>query len=338
MNRKPVSIRSFILIGTLLFTLYSLSFADFICEQKINLKAGWNAIFLIVEPAPPNPDVVFADLPVDQVLSFFPKTSSVQFIKDPTEKEWHKTGWHRWMPKRFKESKFNDLYSLQANRCYLIFCTADYTWNLTGIPYATPQIWQPDSFNLVGFHVDPISPPTFAQYFEGSSAHADQIIYALNQNHWNRVEKPEEFLIQQDKAYWVWCDGMSHYQGPMEVLLPGSAGMMSYESAVSELNIKVINRSSFPLSFTLSSAHDNLSVPLSLVSYSTTLQKITTPFSIYTPDVAIESGEYATVSLAIRRNDFNTEEVSDLLKLSDDMGNLMYIKVNAQQLINDQSR
>ena len=51
--------------------------------QTIHLNTGWNAIFLEVFPDEPNPDFLFKDTPITQVLTIFAKDSSVQFIEDP---------------------------------------------------------------------------------------------------------------------------------------------------------------------------------------------------------------------------------------------------------------
>ncbi|KPA14287.1 hypothetical protein MHK_005506 [Candidatus Magnetomorum sp. HK-1] len=65
--------------------------------QTIHLNTGWNAIFLEVFPDEPNPDFLFKDTPITQVLTIFAKDSSVQFIEDPKEMDWKNETWFRWI-------------------------------------------------------------------------------------------------------------------------------------------------------------------------------------------------------------------------------------------------
>ena len=66
--------------------------------QTLDLKAGWNAVYLEIGPAEADPDVIFAGTPVTQALTYYPKNSPVQFIQDPAETPWEKSGWSRWVP------------------------------------------------------------------------------------------------------------------------------------------------------------------------------------------------------------------------------------------------
>ena len=45
--------------------------------QSVPLRAGWNSVFLDVEPLDPAPSAVFARLPVTKVAAFLPPNSPV---------------------------------------------------------------------------------------------------------------------------------------------------------------------------------------------------------------------------------------------------------------------
>src|SRR5687767_4407556 len=51
--------------------------------QTINLRPGWNAVFLEVQPEPRESDAVLAGLPVEAVWRWNRRFNPVQFIQDP---------------------------------------------------------------------------------------------------------------------------------------------------------------------------------------------------------------------------------------------------------------
>ena len=312
------------------------AFANQTITQTIALKQGWNAIYFTVKPDQANPDILFEDTPVDQVLTFFPLHSPVQFIQDPDEVEWKKPGWHLWITKNRNESVLNNLFEIMANQAYIIFCTADHTLTVSGVPALPNFEWQPDSFNLAGFHVDPMAPPTFAQFFENSEAHCNYRIYTLNDNFWKRIDKPDTTAIVSGQAYWIYCMGGSNFQGPVELSLPGSNNNLDFMSAIFELNFEIRNQSSDPISFSLETINNTADagfVPLSLVTYSDAMNRQYESFISYSPSNPIESGEKMTIRLAINHKAIVSDEVNCLLKLTDDLGDVFYIPVRAEKLI-----
>jgi len=181
MNKKKIRchILMWICLVTILLCFSSQTMANQSITQTFQLKTGWNSVFLELSPEDPNPDNIFTGTPVDQVVSYFPDNSPVQFIKDPEESDWKKPGWSRWVAPERPEALLKNLFELQADQAYLIFCKSDYVWTVSGIPGTGKQKWIPDAYNLTGFHVNPETPPTFAQYFEGSQAHSDMKIFFL---------------------------------------------------------------------------------------------------------------------------------------------------------------
>ncbi|MBF0452261.1 MAG: hypothetical protein HQK75_16280 [Candidatus Magnetomorum sp.] len=312
------------------------AFAGLTRIQTIDIHAGWNAIFLEVEPDQPDPDLLFAETSIKQVLAYYTKISPVQYIQSPDEIEFKQNGWYRWVPSEHPESILNNLHRLQANHAYLVFSETNYTWNLTGTPFFQNRIWQPDSFNFTGFHVDPQAPPTFFQFFEGSKSHEKLIIYTLNQNNWEKIEYPSETNITSGKAYWVYCTGGSEYQGPMKIILPSPDNALSYYLTNPLYEIRIVNQSPNPLSFTmmplLNTNENNTPVPLSIIIYSDTMQKGFEPFTAYTPENSIEAGDFSQIKLAIRRKEINQDSVSNLLKIMDDVGDVFYVKVWAENI------
>lgn len=307
--------------------------ADQNITQTFELKIGWNSLFTEVRPVVNDPDTLFEGTPIKKALTYYPENSPLQFIQDPDEAPWDKYGWSRWLPRGKRDAFIKNLFTIQPNQAYLLYCTEDYTLRLTGTPELKKQNWQPHAFNFVGFHVDETAPPTFFQFFEGSSAHSAFHIYYLHDNKWMRVKAPSGMNIASGQAYWVWCKGGSDHQGPMEVSLPGTGDELNFLPGVSELEIEVTNQAPNPLTFTLEPVSGN-QVPLSLVKSVITEDTVVTyeRFTSYSPEISLEPGETHNIRLAVYRREITADEVTGLLKLTDDIGNRVYIKVRAEKI------
>jgi len=315
------------------FQVNTICQADLTRSQTIELKKGWNAVFLEVTPDNPAIDVVFSDIPVALLLSYYPMNTSIQYIQNPDELPWQTSSWHRWAPADRPESRLNNLFVVQAGQAYLILCTADYSWNITGEPpKLLKSVWQPDSFNFLGFYVETQTPPTFEQYFERSSAHADKIIYTLEDNIWTKILRPEMVNIQSGAAYWIWCDGGSDYPGPMQVRTKNGKNQLNFLSTSTELELFIVNLSPNPLSFKMEqipNASGNPVVPLSIIKNSPTeLQtKTYVPLTTFSPEAALEPNEKYMIRLTVQRRNITADQATALLKIYDDIGDVIYIPV-----------
>ncbi|MCP4344164.1 MAG: hypothetical protein GY795_01385 [Desulfobacterales bacterium] len=337
-KRKIINHNLSIIIHPLLLILYlflffpPISLASHIRIQTIQLRQGWNAVCLEVDPVNPDPDVVFANLPVTEAATYYPKTFSTQFIQDPTEKPWGQAGWTHWVPPSAPASVLNNLYSLHANQGFLIFCTADATWQVEGTPNLAPRKWQPESFNLTGFTVDPAAPPTFGQYFAGSGSHAVLTVYELVSNQWTLLENPAQVSIRPGRAYWIWCGRGENYPGPVALDLDSMGSSLNFDEVNDELSFDVVNHSSDPLTFSIEQIPNitgDQGVPLSLVTFDINNGNVYSPFSIYNTAASLEPGKIETVTLAVRRTNITAGTVTCLLKLADALGNVVYIPVTA---------
>ncbi|MEO5330890.1 MAG: hypothetical protein H7839_02630 [Magnetococcus sp. YQC-5] len=292
--------------------------------QTIELKAGWNAVFLEVEPLTPKPDTVFADMPVLQALTYYPKNSSVEFIVDPKEISWNKAGWHGWVPKDKSEAVLNNLYSLQAGQAYLLRCATDYTWKLTGEVKFKQKKWQPNAYNLTGFYVDPASPPTFERYFKGTRS-AEQIrIFALKNDNWAETSLKE--LIHANQAYWVWYQGEADYPGPLGIKLQAGGDELTFLSSIKQAQITVTNRSSEPFGWRMEQASES-AIPLFVEK---TDKEMKTRFENLTQLVSetpLSSSNQQVIRLASGNNATSSDVMRGVLMISGDMGVRFHIPV-----------
>lgn len=188
--------------------------------QTLQLRAGWNAVFLGVQPAPSRPAEVFRDLPVDTVACFVPGRLDARYLRQPGDAPWREEGWVVWHAPARPEAFLSNLHEIQAQRGLLILARSDFTWTVTGEARSEPLQWYPNTCTFTGLPVDGQNPPSFATFFTGSRAHARLRIYRLESGAWKLVREPEVDKAREGEAYWIETEGASTYQGPLQLSLP----------------------------------------------------------------------------------------------------------------------
>lgn len=222
-------------------------------EQVVPLQAGWNAVFLYVEPEVAEPDVVFGDLPVEQVNVWMPERARVASLTDPEALPSKPSEWNVWHPQGHPAAFLNTLYRVPARRGLLIKASAATTLVVRGEPVYRATVWQAPGFVLTGFDVDAEQAPSFARWFAGSRAHAALNIQKLVNGHWQKVH-PQE-VIQRGVAYWVWSSEGSDFQGPVGLQLPiEAAGYLRLLTGSVGVSGSVVNRGVLPASLSLANS------------------------------------------------------------------------------------
>ncbi|CAN2039065.1 hypothetical protein GMMP15_1030065 [Candidatus Magnetomoraceae bacterium gMMP-15] len=102
--------------------------------QTFNLRTGWNAVFLEVQPDPRTPGDVFKDIKddVESVWAWIDPGATIEYIVDPGEEDWNEAGWHVYFSEESKESFLTNLYAIFANTAYLIKMKKARTLTLSG--------------------------------------------------------------------------------------------------------------------------------------------------------------------------------------------------------------
>ncbi|MHB8762801.1 MAG: hypothetical protein ACYDA8_00435 [Deferrisomatales bacterium] len=307
--------------------LYSLGGrADAAVTQRIELKPGWNAVFLEVQPEPVDPASVFRDLPVESAWTWFPSQSAVQFIQNPAEPGWGAPGWGVYF-KAPERAKLNSLFAVHAGRAYLVKLggAQAVTWTVTGAPSAQPLSWVPNSFNLVGFRVSPTAPPSFASFFAGSPAHAGQAVYRLNgAGVWEFVNDPAAAGPRSGEAYWVYCQGASAYQGALEVQLPTLDGL-DFGAFADSLTLALRNASSQPLTVRLTALTADVDLAYRTLNTATGAFEWP-PLSTLAP-LVLAPGSWKSVRLAVRRESLAAERAESALEITDSLGTRLRVPV-----------
>lgn len=144
-----------------------------IIEQKFTLNAGWNAIYLGVEPINESPldgdgvptqsvmEWVFGGLggSLDSVWTYNQPISNRDYLVDPSDGLWDEPGWDRYIP----DSNLGDdgqsrgflstLHTLHANTGYLVKMKETGSITVKGKPVPGHHRWTPGAYNLAGFPV-----------------------------------------------------------------------------------------------------------------------------------------------------------------------------------------
>jgi hypothetical protein len=297
-------------------------------NQNITLQPGWNAVWLEVEPEANQTNAVFENLPVSSVWTRLERTSSAEFIQSVSEAAFAKAGWQRWFPPSREESVLNNLFTVQANRAYLIKHSGDtpVVWNLTGRPSLRRPDWLPDSFTLRGAPVDPAAPPTFLDFFRHSPAHSTggtglQPIYRLNNTsgEWQQVQPSD--LIQHGEAYWIFTNGASDYAAPLDVRVELGDGL-DFGEELTVLNLRVRTMRPTPCNGLLS----DTGTP-SILSYQVLDPALGVQWPALPPHIQLplSPGGEKRLRLAPRRQDLATALRQSVLELKDGAGTRILI-------------
>lgn len=307
--------------------------------QTIQLNAGWNAVYLEVQPLSNSPAVVFKDLPAgSSVWAWQGKHDSAQFIQDPSEQPINHPSWLAIFTSA-ADSSLNNLYAISANSAYLINIPPDtppLTINVTGRPTILHKSWIPDSFNLVGFGFA-AAPPTFGSFFAPSKSHTGQAIYRLNNatKVWEIVNNPGATAMRSGEAFWIYSQKGSDYQGPLTVEANGADGLDFGNGITSiqltlgnPLNTLLSKLPSVDKSVTITQLGADSPVAMAYQHIDVTSGLILTDPLSGMPPVTVTAGSSKVVTLVVDRAKFRGLAAS-VLEVTDGLGNRIRIPVTA---------
>ncbi|MFH0909410.1 MAG: hypothetical protein V1929_11670 [bacterium] len=280
--------------------------------QEIDLRPGWNAVFLHVQPEPADCDTIFSNAPfeVESVRAYNDAFSSVQFVQDVNALVPEGPPWISWFPADAEQSFGVNLFRLECGKAYFIKLPTNApaaTWAVVGRPVLMDVDWHASAFNLVGFEVNPTNPPGFSAFFSGSPEHAGQPIFRMNATGvWQRATGVEP--MRNGEAFWTWLDEYSRYQGPIRIETDQRAGL-DYGRTLMEQSLRIRNAFTNPLTVHLNRRQADPApagiepvkagdVPLSIW---TTNGWQDLPDDVQRED--IQPGEEWVVRLAVRRKD-----------------------------------
>lgn len=310
---------------------------DGVYTRTYELQPGWNAIQVDLAPSPADLDAVMSGLPVDSVWGYFPPIGQVDFIDDPAQGLERVEGWRGWYPRPRPEALLSNLFGLEAGRSYLIKLngSAPAQLRISGRPLNLPISWVPDSFNLVGFPVDPAQPPTFGAYLAASPAHSGQPIYRLSSaGVWQQLPSPYSAQIRAGEAYWVYTHGNSSYQGPLEVETEAYDGM-EYGGILDEQRLVVKNRGQVDAQMRVRRLAAATPIPFQVATQTAT--GVATYAALPADSsFATVAGQELYLEIGVQRSALTADRSEQLLEITDGLGSrrLVYAGVSKTQLQN----
>jgi hypothetical protein len=303
-----------------------------ITNQTFQLHAGWNSIWVELDPTNRDTEAVFSNLPVVSVWTYLPNAGAVEFIRDQNETAVNQPGWLAWFPTNQPEAFLTSLFAVQPQHAYLVKLAtnaAPTTFTITGRPSVTSPKWVADSYNLLGFPVNPAAAPSFDAFFSSAQAHAGQPIYRLSASgQWLLVSGSD--LMQRGEAYWVYSHEASKFQGPLGLEL--STTELDYAAVLNELTPQLRNSSSnSSLTVFITDLGTGANTPL---AYQTAANNQITWADLPAPyQVNLGPGEVLDLRLAMRRSLFTGTNYSSILEIKDDVGTRYLVAVSADKLL-----
>lgn len=297
--------------------------------QSFELKAGWNAVYLEVQPVANSPAVVFKTLPVgSSVWAWQGKNTPVQFIQNPGELTVNNPNWLAAFTSP-AESHLNNLHAITANSAYLIQVPAGIpplTINIAGRPTMRHKSWIPDSFNLIGFGFSS-TPPTFASFFAPSNSHKNQAIYRLNNSSglWEIINNPATANMRSGEAFWIYCQSGSDYQGPLSIEADNADGL-DFGAGIDVLRLTLFNTSAINRTVSVTQTTPNA---LAYRHYDATEGLIHTHLLSTMPPVTVKAGGSSVITLAVQRSSFSGS-LASVLEFSDGQGSRVRVPVTAR--------
>lgn len=330
MKRNP-SIAPTIVAFGLLLAASSAARATSEVTQVLQLQPGWNAIFLEVQPEPADVDSVFGGLPVASVWTWNPNFGAVDFIQNPDDGLSTEEGWLAWFPPNRPSHFLTNLFAVRANRAYLVKLLGDQPVTLTvsGLPVVRSFTWVPDSFNFVGFHVDPQNPPTFTDFLAPAPELAGQPIFRLEASGvWEPVQNPLSTPIRSGEAYWIFAEGPSTYTGPLVVDLE-IGDTIEYARTLSQHVVEVTNLRSVNSLVRIEKAGSGGGLPMAVRILDETTSEISWPELPDTFDLTVPAEESLGIRLAPDRDRFSFDRHETVLEISDGLGFRRFVAVGA---------
>jgi hypothetical protein len=215
--------------------------------QSIQLEAGWNAVYLEVEPIKGDPSALFAGTPIEIAAAYMRPLTAMEFIDSPSQVLPDRKGWNVWYAPGREDALLSNLSAIQAHHSYLLFTEQAYTWSLEGTPYHGSARWHPNAFSLVGFPIAAAEQPTVAAFFAGAAAHSPLKIYQMSGGQWSLVSAPAQTLMKSGAAYWAHSKGASDFRGPLKVDFGGSSsGGLVFSESVTTRRMEIRNVSPYP--------------------------------------------------------------------------------------------
>lgn len=210
--------------------------------QSFELKEGWNAIYLHVDPshvslieAIGSTAETIGESPIKSIWKWQPRLNAAQFIQSPQSPLESPIYWSRWHRDDLV-SDDTELTKLHGNTAYLVQVEkgADLPpLKIKGKPVLPSYQWTSSGLNLIGFATPLIDPPTFDQYLvHAPELYRNSEIYVYDGLELTDGTNPARLYnmrgsLKRGQAMWVRgaAGQYNNYFGPIKVTLQNPEGV-----------------------------------------------------------------------------------------------------------------
>jgi len=226
--------------------------------QTVSLKAGWNAVYLHVDPSHETlQSLVMADgaNPITEVWMWAPPASTVQFVTSPQEPLADSGQWRHWN----RNTGEGSLARLVPNAAYLVRVSADtatYSWSIKGKPVAPSYQWTTTGLNFIGFPTVLTGAPTWMDFIEPSAELQQAEVFFYRGGETGAPNPAQLFAkrtetVNRGQAYWLRAGTkFNRYFAPFELEVTGGAGL-PFGDSLSAQNFRLRNMTTNTLTVTL---------------------------------------------------------------------------------------
>lgn len=247
------------LLSTLLlgFLLGSLPVRGQWLTQTLELKAGWNAVFLHVDADHATLDQLVGaaapvTTPIEQIWRWNPSPVTGQFVVSPQQPV---DGGNQWTSWSRAEGAGSALQRITGNGAYLVYSTTDYVWQLKGNPVLPRYEWTSSGLNFLGFPTVTEQPASFEEFLGDAPALQVGEIFRYGGGEFgpdnpSRIVALRRTPVRRGEAFWLRAGGVfNDYYGPFEVTASGAE--MGLGTSLSVFSFRVRNQTDQDLTVTL---------------------------------------------------------------------------------------
>ena len=233
--------------------------------QTMELKPGWNAVYLHVDASYATiNELEGLDENIEEIWLWKPQVSDAQFIKSPDTPTNKKSRWLSWTKNLGSSSS---LQRLVGNASYLVrYGTPDEAgdwapssnkdWAVKGQPVPPSYTWTSTGLNLIGFSTQDTTAPTIDSYFRQTALN-DLEFFRYDGGGLDSTNPSEVFALRTAKvnrgeAFWVRSkEGQfNNYFGPFDLVLQDYRGLV-FDKTRGQYRVIVRNRTSKGLVVTI---------------------------------------------------------------------------------------
>ena len=225
--------------------------------QSLELKPGWNGVYMHVNSTHSGIAALANGTPVEEVWLWKPRITTAQYVTNPDAPSDSKSRWASW--KSLLGDATSTLNQMPGNAAYLVKLGGDlnYTWDIKGKPVPPVYQWTTTGLNFLGLPSVEANPKSLEDYFDqaGDLLQVAQIFsYTggdLGPTNPGQVYGLRTTTARRGQAFWIRSGTkFNRYFGPFEVSLQSPSGA-SFGKNLAGYRVRLRNLTSAALTVTL---------------------------------------------------------------------------------------